>query len=66
MFTEEVGYSPVAADGGALYRSQVAGLVAAGRSLARIDTGPSGREVVFKAELGSVTARRRSRSRACG
>ena len=56
MFTEEVGYSPVASDGGALYRSQVAGLVAAGRSYSRTDTGPNGREVVFKAELGSVTA----------
>jgi predicted GNAT family acetyltransferase len=50
MFTEEVGYSPVAADGGALYHAQVAGLVSAGRSLARIEGG----EVVFKAELGSV------------
>jgi uncharacterized protein len=54
MFTEEVGYSPVAADGGALYHAQVAGLVSAGRSLARIGQGPRGREVVFKAELGSV------------
>ncbi len=54
MFTEEVGYSPVAADGGALYHAQVAGLVTAGRSLARIEEGPRGREVVFKAELGSV------------
>jgi predicted GNAT family acetyltransferase len=51
MFTEEVGYSPVAADGGALYRAQVTSLVSAGRSLVRIE----GREVVFKAELGSVT-----------
>jgi uncharacterized protein len=54
MFTEEVGYSPVAADGGALYHAQVAGLVSAGRSLARIEEGLRGREVVFKAELGSV------------
>ena len=51
MFTEEVGYSPVASDGGALYQAQVTSLVAAGRSLVRIDGG----EVVFKAELGSVT-----------
>jgi hypothetical protein len=51
MFTEEVGYSPVAADGGALYRAQVSSLVSAGRSLVRMDAG----EVVFKAELGSVT-----------
>jgi len=54
MFTEEVGYSPVAADGGALYNAQVAGLVTSGRSLSRIEDGPRGREVVFKAELGSV------------
>lgn len=51
MFTEEVGYSPVATDGGALYRAQVTSLVSAGRSLVRIQD----REIVFKAELGSVT-----------
>jgi predicted GNAT family acetyltransferase len=55
MFTEEVGYSPVAADGGTLYRSQVTGLVSAGRSFVRLDDGPGERQVVFKAELGSVT-----------
>ena len=55
MFTEEVGYSPVAADGGALYRAQVSGLVAAGRSFVRMDDGPGAPQVVFKAELGSVT-----------
>ncbi|MGZ4624981.1 MAG: GNAT family N-acetyltransferase [Kineosporiaceae bacterium] len=54
MFTEEVGYSPVTADGGALYNAQVAGLISAGRSLARIENGPRGPEVIFKAELGSV------------
>jgi predicted GNAT family acetyltransferase len=51
MFTEEVGYSPVAADGGALYHAQVTSLVSEGRSLVRMDDG----EVVFKAELGAVT-----------
>jgi predicted GNAT family acetyltransferase len=51
MFTEEVGYSPVAGDGGVLYHTQVTSLVSAGRSLVRMDGG----EVVFKAELGSVT-----------
>jgi hypothetical protein len=51
MFTEEVGYSPVAADGGAVYRGQVTSLVAAGRSFVRVDDGG----VTFKAELGSVT-----------
>jgi predicted GNAT family acetyltransferase len=51
MFTEEVGYSPVAADGGTLYRAQVSALVSAGRSLVRMENG----QVLFKAELGSVT-----------
>jgi predicted GNAT family acetyltransferase len=55
MFTEEVGYSPVAADGGAVYRGQVTSLVASGRSFVRIDDGPAGPGVTFKAELGSVT-----------
>jgi predicted GNAT family acetyltransferase len=54
MFTEEVGYSPIAADGGAVYRAQVSGLVSAGRSFVRIDDTGSGPHVVFKAELGSV------------
>lgn len=55
MFTEEVGYSPVAADGGALYGAQVRALVQAGRSFVRTDgPGPGGR-VVFKAEIGSVS-----------
>jgi predicted GNAT family acetyltransferase len=57
MFTEEVGYSPVAADGGALYQAQVTQLVSSGRSFVRIDDGPTGRTVAFKAELGSVTPR---------
>jgi len=55
MFTEEVGYSPVAADGGALYHAQVTALVSAGRSFVRTDPGPRGPRVTFKAELGSVT-----------
>jgi predicted GNAT family acetyltransferase len=54
MFTEEVGYSPVAADGGAVYRAQVSGLVSSGRSFVRIDDTGGGPQVVFKAELGSV------------
>src|SRR3954466_4781840 len=52
MFTEEVGVSPVAADGGSLYRARVTELVQAGRSFARID----GDQVVFKAEVGAVTS----------
>ncbi|HEU5158378.1 MAG TPA: GNAT family N-acetyltransferase [Streptosporangiaceae bacterium] len=51
MFTEEVGVSPSAGDGGVLYRARVAELIRAGRSFARIDDG----RVVFKAEVGAVT-----------
>jgi len=51
MFTEEVGISPIGADGGAAYRARVGELVAAGRSLARIEDG----RVAFKAEIGAVT-----------
>ncbi|CAM3396618.1 DUF4081 domain-containing protein [Occultella aeris] len=52
MFTEEVGYSPLMAGGG--YERRVRSLVQGGRSLSRIDEGPEGRRVVFKAELGTV------------
>lgn len=52
MFTEEVGISPIGADGGAAYRARVSELVASGRSLAKIEDG----QVVFKAEIGAVTA----------
>lgn len=51
MFTEEVGVSPEAGDGGALYRARVAELIRIGRSYARIEDG----QVVFKAEIGAVT-----------
>ncbi|HSA51509.1 MAG TPA: GNAT family N-acetyltransferase, partial [Yinghuangia sp.] len=51
MFTEEVGVSPLAGDGGALYRARVAELIHAGRAFARIEDG----RVVFKAEIGAVT-----------
>jgi predicted GNAT family acetyltransferase len=51
MFTEEVGISPTAGDGGALYRARVAELVNAGRSFARIEGG----RVLFKAEVGAAT-----------
>ncbi|MBO0770037.1 MAG: GNAT family N-acetyltransferase [Actinobacteria bacterium] len=51
MFTEEVGVSPVGADGGAAYRARVHELIAAGRSFARVENG----QVVFKAEIGAVT-----------
>jgi predicted GNAT family acetyltransferase len=51
MFTEEVGVSPLAGDGGLLYQARVAELVTTGRAFARIEDG----EVVFKAEIGAVT-----------
>ncbi len=51
MFTEEVGVSPVGPDGGGAYRARVSELIAAGRAFARIEDG----QVVFKAEIGSVT-----------
>lgn len=51
MFVEEVGVSPLSADGGALYRARVAELIRAGRAFARIEDG----RVVFKAEVGAVT-----------
>ncbi|MFB7476614.1 GNAT family N-acetyltransferase [Kitasatospora sp. NPDC056184] len=53
MFTEEVGVSPLAGDGGLLYQARVAELVSTGRSFARF--GEDG-QVVFKAEVGAVTA----------
>ncbi len=37
MFTEEVGVSPIGADGGAAYRARMADLIGAGRSFARIE-----------------------------
>ncbi|MEU6736860.1 GNAT family N-acetyltransferase [Streptomyces physcomitrii] len=52
MFTEEVGVSPLAGDGGLLYQARVAELVAAGRSFARIDEDG---QVLFKAEIGAAT-----------
>lgn len=51
MFTEEVGVSPLAGDGGLVYQARVAELVGTGRSFARIEDG----RVVFKAEIGAVT-----------
>ncbi|MGW7451053.1 GNAT family N-acetyltransferase [Streptomyces sp. NPDC054787] len=53
MFTEEVGVSPMAGDGGLLYQARVAELVAGGRSFARVEDGT----VVFKAEIGAATPR---------
>ncbi|MFD9815993.1 GNAT family N-acetyltransferase [Streptomyces sp. NPDC059080] len=53
MFTEEVGISPMAGDGGLLYQARVAELVGAGRSFARVENG----KVLFKAEIGAATPR---------
>ena len=52
MFTEEVGVSPLAGDGGALYRARVEELIAQGRAWARIQDGA----VLFKAEIGAATS----------
>jgi predicted GNAT family acetyltransferase len=51
MFTEEVGVSPLSADGGASYRARLRELIADGRSYVRIDDG----RVIFKAEVGCVS-----------
>ncbi len=51
MFTEEVGISPLAGDGGAAYRARVSELIRAGRAFARIEDG----RVIFKAEVGAAT-----------
>jgi uncharacterized protein len=51
MFTEEVGVSPVLADGGRMYRARVSELINAGRAFAWIEGG----RVIFKAEIGAVT-----------
>ncbi|MER7895286.1 GNAT family N-acetyltransferase [Streptomyces sp. NPDC096046] len=54
MFTEEVGVSPLAGDGGLLYQARVAELVGSGRAFARFD---SDGKVLFKAEIGAATDR---------
>ncbi|MFI2651843.1 GNAT family N-acetyltransferase [Micromonospora fulviviridis] len=53
MYTEEVGVSPLAEDGGRGYRRRVGDLVRAGRAYARFADG----KVIFKAELAVVTRR---------
>lgn len=52
MFTEEVGVDPRSPDGGAGYRARVGELIATGRAFARFED----REVVFKAEVGAMSA----------
>lgn len=54
MFVEEVGYSPLLGSPGA-YEARVRGLLEEGRSFVRVDDGPDGPQVAFKAELGAVS-----------
>lgn len=51
MYAEEVGVSPEAAGGGAMYRARVSQLIGKGWSFARIEEG----RVVFKAEVAAAT-----------
>jgi predicted GNAT family acetyltransferase len=51
MYTEELGVSPEAHGGAALYRARIAQLITRGHALAHIE----GDEVVFKAEFGAAT-----------
>jgi len=51
MFIEELGVTPIGADGGALYQLKVAELILAGFAFARFD----GREVIFKCEIGALS-----------
>ena len=51
MFTEEYGYSPLGSGGA--YGARVRQLVELGRCFVRIDEGPTGPRVVFKAEIGA-------------
>ncbi|MDL9944754.1 GNAT family N-acetyltransferase [Gordonia sp. ABSL11-1] len=51
MFIGEVGVDPCAGDGGRSYRRRLASLITAQRVFARFDRG----EVVFKAEIGSLS-----------
>lgn len=54
MFTEEVGYSPVAT-GGSAYAERVKSLITEGRSFVRVVPDVGGQPAVaFKAELGAV------------
>lgn len=55
MFVEEVGYSPLTGSPGA-YEARVRALVDAGRTFVRVEHGPAGPEVVFKADLGAVSS----------
>jgi len=53
MFSEEVGVDPRTGDNGHGYRTRIAELIGAGRAFARFD----GDQVMFKAEIGSLSSR---------
>ncbi len=53
MFSEEIGVDPTAGDQGRSYRSRVGELIRQGRSFVRYD----GDQVIFKAEVGSMSDR---------
>lgn len=53
MFIGEVGVDPCAGDGGRSYRRRLAALISAQRVFARFEDG----QVVFKAEIGSLSRR---------
>ncbi|MEU8900143.1 GNAT family N-acetyltransferase [Nocardia sp. NPDC048505] len=53
MFIEEVGVDPRSGDGGRGYRRRIQSLIESGRAWARFEDG----EVVFKAEVGSLSKR---------
>jgi hypothetical protein len=55
MFLEEVGYSPLTGSPGA-YEARVRAMIEAGRTFVRVESGPTGPEVVFKADLGAVSS----------
>ena len=57
MFTEEVGYSPVAYDGGHAYRQRVAQLIDDGCAFVRVEPLDDAEQVVFKADLGALSSR---------
>ena len=52
MFTEEVGISPLEHGGGPAYRARLVEMIEQHRALAIVEQG----RIVFKAEIGSVTA----------
>jgi uncharacterized protein len=52
MFTEEVGYDPTLM--GASYAARVAELVATHKTYVRIEDGPGGPRVTFKADVGAL------------